>query len=423
MAQGVTAIDLEASEMAIRESMHQVGAVMLGKILNAEGRGYRGTQIDCGYGHAAEFVEYRWKQVQTVLGPVAVERAYYWCQQCGQVGVSRDQELDIVGTGLSPGVRRMMGRVGSKESFQEGQQDLKELAGLEVTAKEVERVSEQLGQQAESWRTQARPIGASPSVAVLKTILKFYIAYDGTGVPMVLRETEGRQGKQSPQAKTREAKLGCVFTQTTVDGQGQPVRDEDSTSYVGAIETAEAFGVRIYTEAMRRGLDNAQLVITLGDGAAWIWRIAAEHFPGALQIVDLYHARQHVADVAKLVLNSEWKPWAEARYRELDEGKIEFLLGALMRFNTSQPDLQAVIHKAVHYFQTNAERMRYDEFRKRGLFVGSGVVEAGCKTIVGKRLKQSGMHWTLRGANAILALRCVDLSNLWEDFWESRRAS
>ena len=396
---------------------------MLGKIINAEGRGYRGTQMDCGQGHAAEFVEYRWKQVQTVLGPVAVERAYYWCQQCGQGWVSRDQELDIVRTGLSPGVRRMMGRVGSKESFQEGQQDLRELAGLEVTAKEVERVSEQLGQQADSWRTQASPVGASSSVVVLKAIPKFYITYDGTGVPMVPRETEGRRGKQSPQAKTREAKLGCVFTQTTVDGQGQPVRDEDSTSYVAAIETAEAFGGRIYTEAVRRGLHQAQLVIVLGDGAPWIWTIAAEHFPGALQIVDLYHARQHVAEVAKLVLNSEWKPWAQARYRELDEGKIEFLLGALMRLKTSQPDLPAVISKAVHYFQTNAERMRYDEFRKRGLFVGSGVVEAGCKTIVGKRLKQSGMHWTLRGANAILALRCLDLSNLWEDFWESRRAS
>lgn len=137
--------------------------------------------------------------------------------------MSRDQELDIVGTGLSPGLRRMMGRVGSKESFQEGQQDLKELAGLEVTAKQVERVSEQLGQQAESWRTKARPVD-SLSV-VQKAIPKFYIAYDGTGVPMVPHETEGRQGKQSPQAKTREAKLGCIFTQTTVDEQGQPVRD------------------------------------------------------------------------------------------------------------------------------------------------------------------------------------------------------
>jgi hypothetical protein len=161
----------------------------------------------------------------------------------------------------------------------------------------------------------------------------------------------------------------------------------------------------------------------LGDGAPWIWKIAEEHFPGALEIVDLYHARQQVAELAKLVLGSEWKSWAEARYRELDQGKVETLLGTLRRLKTPQPGLQPAIDKGIHYFQTNADRMRYAKFRRQGLFVGSGVVEAGCKIIVGQRLKQSGMRWTVRGANAILALRCLNLSNLWEDFWESRRAS
>ena len=240
---------------------------------------------------------------------------------------------------------------------------------------------------------------------------------------MVPRETEGRAGKQSPQAKTREAKIGCLFTQTTLDQQGRPVRDEASTTYVGAIATAETFGLRLYTEALRRGLDQAKRVIVLGDGAPWIWNIADEHFPGALQIVDLYHARQHVAELAKAVVGSGWKSWAEARYRELDQGKLEILLGAIRRLKSTQPDRQAAIEKTIHYFQTNADRMRYARFRRQGLFVGSGVVEAGCKMIVGQRLKQSGMRWTVRGANAIIALRCLDLSNRWEDFWESRRAS
>lgn len=315
----------------------------------------------------------------------------------------------------------MMSRVGSKESFQEGRRDLKELAGLEVTAKQVERVSEQLGQQAQSWQAPASVPGGSEKVVKLKSLPKLYIAYDGTGVPVVGRETEGRAGKQSLQAKTREAKLGCVFTQTALDEQHQPVRDEDSTTYVGAIETAEAFGLRIYLEAVRRGLEHAQMVIVLGDGAPWIWKIAEEHFPEAIQIVDLYHAREHVAELAKSILGATGKPWAEARYRELDQGKVETLLGALLRLKAPQPDLKADIDKALHYFQTNADRMRYAQFRRQGLFVGSGVVEAGCKTIVGQRLKQSGMRWTVRGANAILALRCLDLSNQWEDFWESRR--
>lgn len=415
--------DLEAWEMGLRERMHRVGAVLLEQLLNAEGGGYEGSRRCCSNGHKADFVEHRSKQVLTVLGPVEVQRAYYHCPGCQAGMIPRDEALDIAGTSFSPGVRRMMSRVGSKESFQEGRQDLKELAGLEVTAKQVERVSEQLGGQAESWRMPGSPASDPGKRLSLKSIPKLYIAYDGTGVPVVPRETEGRAGKQSPQAKTREAKLGCVFTQTGLDEQGQPVRDQASTSYVGAIETAEAFGLRIYTEAERRGLEQAQQVIVLGDGAAWIWKIAEEHFPGAIEIVDLYHARQHVAELAKLVLDTGWKFWAEARYRELDQGKLEALRGALMRLKPSQPTVQTAIEKAIHYFQTHAERMRYAQFRRQGLFVGSGVVEAGCKMIVGQRLKQSGMRWTVRGANAIVALRCLDLSNQWEDFWESRRAS
>lgn len=410
--------DLEAWEMGLRDRMHRVGSVVLEQLLNAEGGGYQGSRQACAEGHETVFVEHRSKQVLTVLGSVRVERAYYHCPSCQAGMIPRDDALDIVGSSFSPGVRRMMSRVGSKEPFEKGRQDLKELAGLEVTAKQVERISEQMGQHAESW--QAR---RSDKIILLKSIPKLYIAYDGTGVPVVPRETEGRAGKQNPQAKTREAKLGSVFTQTTLDEQGQPVRDENSTSYVGAIETAEAFGARIYTEAMCRGLEHAQVVIVLGDGAPWIWKIADEHFPGAIQIVDLYHARQHVTELAKLVMGSTGKAWAEARCQQLDDGKLEALLGAMMRLKSSQPDLQAAIDKAVHYFQTNGDRMRYAQFRRQGLFVGSGVVEAGCKTIVGQRLKQSGMHWTVPGANAIIALRCLDLSSQWEDFWESRRVS
>ena len=415
--------DLEAWEMSLRERMHRVGAVVMEQLLNTEGGGYEGSRRCCPNGHGAVFVEYRPKQVLTVLGPVEVERAYYHCPTCQAGIIPRDEALDIVGSSFSPGVRRMMGRVGSKESFQEGQEDLKELASLEVTAKQVERVSEQLGQQAESWRPTACPASDPGQGMVPQSLPTLYIAYDGTGVPVVPRETEGRAGKQSPQAKTREVKIGCLFTQTTLDQQGRPVRDEASTTYVGAIATAETFGLRLYTEALRRGLDQAKRVIVLGDGAPWIWNIADEHFPGALQIVDLYHARQHVAELAKAVVGSGWKSWAEARYRELDQGKLEILLGAIRRLKSTQPDRQAALEKTIHYFQTNADRMRYARFRRQGLFVGSGVVEAGCKMIVGQRLKQSGMRWTVRGANAIIALRCLDLSNRWEDFWESRRAS
>lgn len=417
-------VDLEALELAIRASMHQIGGALLEKLLNADGRGHRGTRINCGNGHQAEFVDYRSKEILTVLSPVEVERAYYHCAGCQDGVLPKDQELDIVGTSFSPGVRRMMGRVGAKEPFHEGRADLDELAGVVVKTKEVERVSEALGEQVERISRQEWEGALSGTVVPLKVVPKLYIAIDGTGVPMVPHETEGRPGKEETgRAKTREAKLGCVFTQTSLDDQGRPVRDEASTSYVGAIETAEAFGRRIYAEAARRGVQRAEEVIVLGDGAPWIWGIADEHFPGAIQIVDLYHAREHLAELGKVVYgpaSAAAKLWTAARGEALDAGEVERVVTAIGRLRPRQDDLQEAVRKAMGYFQTNGDRMRYARFRYQGLFVGSGVVEAGCKTIVGQRLKQSGMRWTVRGANAIIALRCCQLSGRWEEFWEAR---
>jgi Uncharacterised protein family (UPF0236) len=415
--------DLEALEMAIRDSMHQIGSHLLEKVINADQGGYGGPRLGCGPGPEARFLGYRDKEVVTVVGPVKIQRAYYYCAESQQGRIPKDEALDIVGTHLSPGVRRMMGRVGSKESFEAGRQDLEELAGIRVTTKQVERVTEAIGEHVEASRLQEPATILSAKVVPLKTIPKLYIAYDGTGVPVVPRETEGRRGKAADQAKTREAKVGCVFTQTHVNEKGHPVREEGSTSYVGAIETAQAFGRRIYSEAVGRGLDQAQRVVVLGDGAPWIWKIAEEHFPAAIQIVDLYHARQHLAELAKLVygpLDPKCKPWCPARYQELDAGQVEKVMGAIWSLQSPDKKVQQHLDRERNYFQTNAERMRYAEFRRQGLFVGSGVVEAGCKTIIGFRLKQSGMQWTIRGANPIIALRCLDLSGRWEQFWENR---
>jgi len=248
---------------------------------------------------------------------------------------------------------------------------------------------------------------------------------DGTGLPMVGKETEGRKGKgEDGRAHTREAKLGCVFTQATTDDQGRPVRDEDSTTYTGAIETAGEFSRRIYTEAHRRGWSRAQVKVVMGDGADWIWNIAEEQFPGAIQIVDLYHARQHLWD-----LGGQFHPNNEKSKRKrvtplqrlLDQGKIEKLAAKLRSTSPANTELAEAVRPEANYFERNAERMRYPKFRKQNLFVGSGVIEAGCKTVMGSRLKRSGMFWTVRGANAVIALRCCRHSRQFDDYWESRR--
>jgi hypothetical protein len=406
--------------------MHGVGAVLLAKLLNNVA-GSASVSVNCAAGHRATFVDYRSKEITTVLGAVAFRRAYYYCAQCGEGILPQDAALDLAHTSFSPGVRRLMGRVGGKESFNEGRKDLAELAGIKVQTKAVERVAEGIGAELEVLgRKERQRAMAAQKVVPLKSIAKLYVSFDGTGVPVIKRETEGRRGKSvTGEAHTREVKLGCVFTQTAVDEQGRPVRDEAATTYVGAIETAPEFGWRIYGEAERRGLRRAAQVIIIGDGAPWVWGLAAEHFPGAIEIVDLYHARAHLTDLSKLVYgvaSAKAKEWSTARLAQLDEGEVESLLVSLRRLRPTAAQTQEAVRQAIGYFNGNRERMRYAKFRHQGLFVGSGVIEAGCKTIVGHRLKQSGMRWSLRGANAIIALRCAQLSGRWEEFWEMRAA-
>ena len=417
-------LDLEASELAIRAAMHEVGAVLLAKLLNSDLGGARAA-VKCRVGHAATFVDYRRKEITTVVGQVELRRAYYHCDECGEGMLPQDEALDVMGTSFSPGVRRLMGRVGGKESFNEGRMDLEELAGIKVQTKAVERVAEGIGVEIEaSGQSERQRVINNQKVVPLKSILKLYVSFDGTGVPVIKRETAGRRGKSATgEAHTREAKLGCVFTQTTVDEKSRPVRDEAATTYVGAIEAAPEFGWRIYGEAERRGLRRAAQVIVIGDGAPWVWGIAAEHFPGAIEIVDLYHAREHLADLGKLLYraaSAKAKQWTTARSAQLDEGDVESLLLSLRRLRPTAPQPLEALRQTIGYFESNRKRMRYAQFRRQELFVGSGVIEAGCKTIVGRRLKQSGMRWSLCGANAIIALRCAQLSGRWEEFWEMR---
>ena len=408
--------------------MHRAGTVLLEQLLNSDHGGHAGQRLACGRGHHAEFIDYRRKHLQTILGDVELRRAYYYCAQCPEEGgrgvIPKDQELDVVDTSFSPGLRRLMARVGAQEPFAAARQDLAELAGVAVQTKAVERISEAVGVAAETANEAERAALRAGTVQPRPATHRLYIEMDGTGVPAVPKETQGRAGKAvDGTAKTREAKLGCLFTQFHFDTEGWPVRDPDSTTYVGAIETAEQFGPRLHAEAVRRGLTSTTTAIVLGDGAPWIWNRAAAHFPGAVQIVDLYHAREHLEAVGRLAFGSgtaAGKAWVAARRDELDDGDVDVIIAEIRQLPAaSDPHRQDEVRKEAEYFETNKLRMCYKYFRGRGFFVGSGVVEAGCKTLIGHRLKQSGMRWTVAGANAVIALRCRLLANRWEDLWRA----
>jgi hypothetical protein len=414
--------------MLVRSAMHQAGASALNQLLQFPVPPKRALPCPCG--QQALYRELRSKTVLTAVGTVEVSRPYYLCPNCHAGQFPNDEELDVVDTEFSPGVRRMQALVGQQAPFEHGREQMKLLAGLEVTTKSVERVAESIGDDLARREQQEiqRAVQLDLPVMLGESVPILYVQMDGTGVPVVKKETAGRKGKlDGLPAHTREAKLGCVFTQTTWDHEGYAIRDPDSTTYTGAIENAEQFGKRLYVEAWKRGWSRAEKKVVIGDGAEWIWNIATDHFPGALQIVDLFHARQHLWDLARLLYPNDTKrqkAWIGLHQKRwLDKGKITKLVASLRDIQTSDIELAKKIRKEADYFATNAARMNYPKFRKQHLFVGSGVIEAGCKTVIGHRLKQSGMFWTVKGANSILALRCSHLNGRFEDYWESRRAA
>ena len=313
----------------IRAGMLKLGGGMLGQLLAAD-PGHRGPRVPCGQGHDAEFVSYRDKVIDTVLGPVTLTRAWYHCAACGHGFAPRDAELGVAGTSMSPGLTAMNDRAAAAGPFAKAAGLLQDLAGIRLTAKRVERAAEASGAaQAAAVRGRAALITDQKVVPLPPSPLpdKLYGVIDGTGVPMTARETAGRGGKgEDGRARTREVKLAVFFTQDKVDDEGYPIRDRESSSYIATFEPAAVFGGLVKAEGTRRGADYVRQLTILGDGAAWIWNIATAKFPGATQIVDLFHAREHLNDLARvlefMLLDSK-DDWLAARLEDLDYGDID----------------------------------------------------------------------------------------------------
>ena len=415
--------DFEAWESLMLQAARQGGAGVLGSLLSHWQQHGSKEVIRCECGQRMASRGRRAKRLLTTLGRVPFARSFYQCERCRQGCYPDDAHLDIIKTTYSPGVRRLMARAGSQTQFEQAAQDLLCYAGLELEPREIERVAEEVGRQVEAWLSdqQEQMLQTGPATSpALEPGAKLYVSFDGTGVPVRKTELLGRRGKQADgSARTREAKLGCVFTQVGLDREGYPQRDADSTTYVGAIESSTLFGWRMYAEARRRGLDQAKTVIALTDGARYNRTLVQTHFPDAVHIVDLFHAYEHLTAIAQILWGQEAK--APKAWRDLLEaGDIARLVRKVGNYLPASVKSKKAMLKQLGYFQKNAPQMCYAEYREKKFFVGSGVVEAGCRTVIGERLKQSGMRWSVRGANAIIALRCCLLSGRFEDFWASR---
>jgi hypothetical protein len=321
----------------------------------------------------------------------------------------------------------MIGAVGARVSFQEGRELLEQLADIRVTTKQVERTAEAVGSRLAEHERSVR----DEQVPTAPTL---YLGLDGTGVPMRAEELAGRAGKQPDgTAKTREVKLCAIWSAQSRDLEGRACRDAGSVTYSAAIESARlhdsdpgisAFAERVCREAKRRGFNRIPQQVVVADGAAWIWNLVSEHFPDAIQILDRYHAKQHLAEASRAI----WGPgpgtelaqaWLPQRYQELEAGNLDDLIAAYSRHADDCPEARL----CAEYLATHRHRMRYPAFHALGLCTTSGVLEAGCRVAVAQRLKRSGMHWTVRGANAILALRCTVLSGRYEKYWTTKEAA
>lgn len=428
--QAAASFDLEASEFSVRDAVLALGVRFLERALKKVGCGRRTQAVRCRRcGHVMASVGVKRKTLRSILGPARFQRSLFICPRCASQRFPADEELGIEHTSFTPGAQRMMAKAASRSTFAQAAEDLALYASLHVTPKTVERCAEATGREIEAWmnaqdaallreaRNGQTPLATSPASVL-------YIEYDGTGVPIRRAELNGRKGKQPDgSARTREVKLGCVFTQTAWDAEGHPIRDPNSTSYVGAIESSEAFGKRLYAETLRRGLYAHTQVVLITDGAQYNKSIAELHFPNAVHIIDLYHAFQHVHGLAALLLGEKLRKTIENQWADLlDHGDIEQLIQSATEYLPRTGSTRDEGLTAINYFRNNAEAMRYDDFRAKGFFVGSGVIEAGCKTVIGARLKASGMFWSEKGANAIIALRCCVCSHRFEQFWEDRNS-
>ena len=411
------ALDFEALETALRRQVMELAARTVEAHLNQDYSDATPSH-DCSCGGTARYAGRRTKQFLTVLGPLRLERAYYHCGDCGHGFCPRDRALGLEGSSWSPALMRMVGAVAAMVSFQESSQLLEELAGVDVGAKQVQRSAQALGEQVAGYERENRePDSGLPLPSTL------YLGLDGTGVPMRSTEVRGRAGKQPDgSARTREAKLCTVWSAER--------RDPHSVTYTAAIESAATrdtdpqlseFAQRVERESQRRRFGEAPRQVVLGDGAKWIWNLTGELFPEAVQIVDRFHAKERLHTLSKSLYadRPSAQEWAQQRCAELDAGRIETLLSVLATEASHHEEGKA----AWAYFQENRQRMRYAQFEAQGLCTSTGVVEAGCKNAIGARLKRSGMHWSVRGANSIMALRCIRLSGRFDDFWEWRANS
>lgn len=410
-------VEVQQLEVLVRTAIFKPATALVGFLLQAAA-----DQIDRAYQFKAG--EQRKGResitVDCIFGSFRLERDYYYHPGKGIGHYPADAALGIEGA-KTPALLRLVCLEGADEaSYHKAEEHLRETGGINISARQIQRTVQHIGAAAQQWQ-QREALKPLPECKAVPTL---YISADATGVPMRREELEGRKGKQSDgTAKTRSVYLGCVFTQHHRDEKGHPVRDHESTTCVSGMRGIEEFGPMLRQEAIRRNMGQAEKVVLLVDGAIGLAKMGKVNFPDAIQIVDFWHGADHAGKVVEALLGSKEHPLYQQQrsrfVRRLLGNGVENLIIETRQQCAGRANEQAV-EEQLAYFVHNVARMKYRTFRRQGFFIGSGVVEAGCKTIIGSRCKQSGMFWGQPGAQNVLALRCVSASRRTHAFWKDR---
>jgi hypothetical protein len=362
------------------------------------------------------FHSYQTRKVCTGVGPIRLRRAYFRGDQGGRYPI--DEALGLHDQYTPAAVQLMCWAGAMDSSFELASETLARFAGLDIPGRQVQRVVNAFGQSAATWMHDRQSEVRQAPVEILN------IQTDMTGIPARPEELQYVKGKQPDgSAKTRQIKVGCVFTQSR-DTRGHPQRDPFSSTYIAAFCDRTDFAPLLWEEALKRGYATARKTVFIGDGAEWIWNLVNERFSDAVQIVDFFHACEHLYALCRALESNDertkalFKRW---RRRLKNNGLPGILQATAERLPSLGTEARKAAEAEIPYFETHASRMTYRTFRRKGYFIGSGAIEGACRHIVAQRAKLSGMRWSCDGVENVMAFRCLIKSDLFDSYCDDQR--
>ncbi|MFL7793534.1 MAG: ISKra4 family transposase [Anaerolineae bacterium] len=406
-------IGLEGLEEKVQDGMHTLGGDILQELVGLVGTGKTAEPVLCPTcREPMDFVRYQGKWAETLLGPIRLERAYFHCSKCHQGHVPLDHQLGLGSDSLSGGLEEALCLLAAHMPLETAVGTLARLLRVKVDDNTVQRavlrVGTELAEQQRRRAQQAWQAAEPPEMEVDHPPKRLYISVDGTTAHL--------------QEGWKEVKVAAIYeTETVTQEDGSTVVRAIDITYVVSFEDAPSFARYVYLEAARRGLEQAKEVVVLGDGAEWIWNRIARFCDRPVEIVDFYHASEHVWQAGQALYGEgtiETEEWVTQRLEELiEEGPVSLLNSLWLATPKAPAEAREILRRQINYFSKHKERMRYPALKEAGYHIGSGSVESACKRIIGARLKQAGMIWTPEGAEAMAQLRAAVLSDRWDPFW------